>query len=179
MVRFITASFVMLGWVFYEMSGGAGFAPPEAVPAPRLAHALPEGARAPIGAAEASPAAPASAPAPVVPAPVVPAGRRVVTAPSEFDPRAAAPPAAPRTTPRPAPRPAAGRGAASASAAERRTVAGSRVNMRGGPGTRHRVTHVLSLGEAAEILAVEGGWARVRSDRREGWVALSLLSAAD
>ena len=171
MVRFMTASFVALGWVFYEMSGGAGFAPPEAVAAPQLAHAYPEGARAPIGAAEAAPAAAAPAPAP---APVEPAGRRVVTRPSEFGPRAAA-----SSAPRPTPRPTAERDAAPAPAVERRTVAGSRVNMRGGPGTRHRVTHVLSRGEVAEILAVEGGWARIRSDGREGWMALSLLTPAD
>ena len=66
-----------------------------------------------------------------------------------------------------------------APAAEQRTVAGSRVNMRAGPGTDHGVVAVLSRGETTEILALEGGWARVRAgDGREGWMALSLLAEA-
>ena len=154
MVRFMTASFVALGWAFYEMSGGAGFAPPEAVPAPRLVAAEPAGARLLIGSAEAAPA----------PAPVTPRGMAVVTGPSEFG--LGEPPA-----------PAAV--AAVAPAAERRTVAGSRVNMRAGPGTDHGVVDVLSRGETTTILTLEEGWARVRSDSgREGWMALSLLAEA-
>ena len=151
MVRFMMGSFVALGWAFYEMSGGAGFAPPEAVPAPRVVAVEPAGARMLIGSAEASPAAAA------------PRGLTVVTGPSEFG--LGARPA--RPSPEAAP------------AAERRTVAGSRVNMRAGPGTDHGVVAVLSRGETTEILALEGGWARVRAgDGREGWMALSLLAEA-
>ena len=156
MIRFMTLSFVVLGWAFYEMSGGAGFAPPEAVPAPRLVRSAPEGARALIGSAEAAPA-PAIIPASVE-------APRVVTGPSDFalDATEPAEPAEPEPEP----------------ALERRTVAGSRVNMREGPGTGHGVIGVLSRGETAEVLAIDGGWARVRSEGGEGWMALSLLAEA-
>ncbi len=164
MVRFMMLTFVVLGWAFYEMSGGAGFAPPDPVPAPRIAQGGPEGAVTLIGADEATQATPvllASMEAP-----------RLVTGASEFGPTGfgagaiTAEPASfePEATDEPA--------------LELRTVAGSRVNMREGPGTGFPVVDVLSRGEGAEVLAVEGGWARVRSDGREGWMALSLLAEA-
>ena len=88
MVRFMMGSFVALGWAFYEMSGGAGFAPPEAVPAPRVVAVEPAGARMLIGSAEASPAAAA------------PRGLAVVTGPSEFGLGARPAPPRPRRCPR-------------------------------------------------------------------------------
>ena len=165
MVRFMVLTFVVLGWAFYEMSGGADFSPPDPVPAPRIAQGEPEGAVTLIGADEATRAAPvvlASLDAP-----------RVVTGASAFGPTAfgaGAPVAAEPVSFEPE--------ATDEPLFERRTVAGSRVNMREGPGTGFPVVDVLSRGEGAEILAVEDGWARVRSEGREGWMALSLLSEA-
>ena len=158
MMRLMVLTFVVLGWAFYEMSGGADFAPPDPVPAPHVARNRGEaaGIGTLIGADEA----------PVVRVAAVDA-QRLVTRPSDFGAAPAAPgPASPGAASEPEP------------AVERRTVSGSRVNMREGPGTGFGVVDVLSRGEDAEVLAVEGGWARVRSDGREGWMALSLLSEA-
>ena len=152
MVRFMILTFAVLGWSFYELSGGGDFAPPEIVPAPRIAYVEPE----PL---------PEAAPAPeVIPASYA---EPVVTAGSEFAARAR-PVAA-----EPAP------AVASVEAeppAEVREVVGSRVNMREGPGTGHRVVTVLSRGDPTEIVEVEGRWARIRSGEAEGWMALSMLS---
>lgn len=150
MVRFMMLTVAVLGWGFYELSGGTEFTSPEVVPAPRLVAYVasqPEPAPDPmLGAAHASPA----------PA-VIPASYAlpVVTAPSEF---ASAPPE-PITAP-----------------ADTRTVTGSRVNMRGGPGTGHPIVAVLSRGEPTEVVEVVGRWARIRSGEAEGWMALSMLS---
>lgn len=157
MVRIMTLTFALLGWAFYEMSGGAAFAPPEPIPAPRLTYAEPvrqaEGVERLLGGAQASEAA-----AEVVPASF--GGPRVVTGPSDFQPVAAV-----ATVAEPAAPPA-----------ERRAVTGSRVNLRAGPGTSHAVLDVLSRGDTAEVLETDGGWARIRAGERDGWMALSLLS---
>lgn len=157
MVRFMTLSFALLGWTFYEMSGGADFAPPDPVAPPRVTHAEPvrqaEGVERLLGGARA-----AEAPAEVVPASF--AGPVVVAGPADFRP----------LTPEPAV------AAAAAPPPERRAVTGSRVNLRAGPGTEHAVLDVLARGETPEVLEAEGGWARVRAGASEGWMALSLLS---
>ena len=147
-VRFMILTFAVLSWAFYELSGGSQFAPPEAVPAPLIARAEQETM---IGAAHAGDAAEiveASFAEPVV-----------VTGASEF-----------------APPPAAVAAVAPEPPADIRTVAGSRVNMRSGPGTSHGVLTVLSRGDPTEVLAVDGRWARIRAGGIEGWMALSMLS---
>ena len=163
MVRFMVLTFVVLGWAFYEMSGGADFAPSDPVPAPRIAQGAPEGAETLIGADRAMEAAPVVLTSFEAP--------RLVTGASEFGPAdfgagAEAEPASFEVE------------AADEPVLETRTVAGSRVNMREGPGTGFAVVDVLSRGEGAEVLAVDGGWARVRSGGSEGWMALSLLAEA-
>ena len=158
-MRFMILTFSVLAWAFYEMSGGGDFAPPEVVPAPRIAHAEPPGA----ARATEAPGAPEAA--------IVPASfgePRVVVAASDFAP----------------PDPVAAIDAAVAAAIadepalETRTVRGSRVNMRMGPGTDHPVVTVLSRGEATEVLEIDGRWARIRAAGEEGWMALSMLSEA-
>ena len=59
-----------------------------------------------------------------------------------------------------------------------REVAGSRVNMRSGPGTNYGVLATLSRGELAEVLEVDvTGWARIRviGSDQIGWMAERLL----
>lgn len=190
MARFMMLTFTVLGWTFFELSGGTDFRPPEAVPTPRIAQAEPA---SPAGGLRAGGA---EGEAVIVPALLTASdeGALVVTGTSEF----AAPTLVPAGLGAPAPVPGTDPGADSGAdlgpgieaalvaaqepAIERRTVAGERVNLRAGPGTSHGVLGVLSRGEAAEVLAVEGGWARIRiegeSGRSEGWMALSLLSEA-
>ncbi len=60
-----------------------------------------------------------------------------------------------------------------------RYVAGSRVNMRTGPGTNFGVIETLPGGTEAEILSVDAnGWANIRITNTgvEGWMAERLLT---
>ncbi len=149
MTRFITLSFLLLAWGFYEASGGTEFG----------------------GAAEAEAATVIDAPA-VAPRVPQPRGEPmpvviVTRASTDFD--------APILTAVPAPAAAA----LAAPARDLRAVAGSRVNMRTGPGTQHGVLATLSRGARTEVLEEAEGWARVRAeDGRTGWMAARLLTGA-
>lgn len=60
-----------------------------------------------------------------------------------------------------------------------RRVAGSRVNMRSGPGTNYGVVTTLSGGTDVEVFEVNAqGWARLRdvATGQEGWMAERLLA---
>ena len=60
-----------------------------------------------------------------------------------------------------------------------RQVAGTRVNMRSGPGTEFGVVTTLSRGADVEVFEVNAsGWARLRNvaTGQEGWMAERLLS---
>jgi uncharacterized protein YraI len=60
-----------------------------------------------------------------------------------------------------------------------RTVAGSRVNMRAGPGTNFGVLDTLAQGTEAEVIEVDSnGWAQIRitSTDQVGWMAERLLT---
>lgn len=60
-----------------------------------------------------------------------------------------------------------------------RQVAGSRVNMRSGPGTNYGVVTTLTGGTDVEVFEVNAdGWARLRSvsTGQEGWMAERLLT---
>ncbi|MBD3665953.1 SH3 domain-containing protein [Sulfitobacter aestuariivivens] len=61
-----------------------------------------------------------------------------------------------------------------------RTVTGSRVNVRGGPGTDFGIVSRLVRGDAVEVLQDDGdGWVLMRSidSGEEGWMADFLLTA--
>ncbi|MFP4274835.1 MAG: SH3 domain-containing protein, partial [Paracoccaceae bacterium] len=63
-----------------------------------------------------------------------------------------------------------------------RQVAGNRVNMRTGPGTSYGVLATLDRGARVEVLDAPGnGWVklRVEASGRVGWMAASLLGAAN
>jgi hypothetical protein len=62
MVRFMILTFAVLGWGFYELSGGSAFAPPDPIPVPRLV--APDAAQAqpgPVVVASYAPARPVMA----------------------------------------------------------------------------------------------------------------------
>jgi len=61
-----------------------------------------------------------------------------------------------------------------------RTVAGSRVNMRAGPGTNFNILDSLIAGTWTEVLEVDAdGWARIRNmdTGQEGWMAERFLAS--
>ncbi|WP_270726133.1 SH3 domain-containing protein [Shimia sp. Alg240-R146] len=60
-----------------------------------------------------------------------------------------------------------------------RAVRGSRVNLRGGPGTSFAVLGVLTRGQEVEVLRDEGkGWVKLRDQEtgRVGWMAGKMLA---
>lgn len=60
-----------------------------------------------------------------------------------------------------------------------REVAGTRVNMRDGPGTNYPVIARLNIGHTVEVLDESGdGWLRLRvlPEQHVGWIASSLIS---
>ena len=60
-----------------------------------------------------------------------------------------------------------------------REVAGTRVNMRDGPGTNYPVITRLNIGHKVEVLDESGdGWLRLRvlPEQHVGWIASSLIS---
>lgn len=62
--------------------------------------------------------------------------------------------------------------------ADIRTISGTRVNMRQGPGTTYPVITRMQLGDKVEVLSDPGnGWLRLRDmrDMQIGWVAKSLV----
>ena len=149
MVRLMALTFLVLGWAFYEASGGTDFAPPEAVAAPRITYVAP----APTHVAEPTAI-------PIVPPQEVAESEPVLVS---ADPVGATEPEL--TGPAPI-------------EAVVKVVAASRLNMRAGPGTQHGVVTSLPQGTSAEVLEEEGGWSRVRAGGHEGWMATNLLAEA-
>ena len=165
MPKLITFSCFMLFWVFYEMSGGADFAPQERVVVSQAPFAKP----ATRNRAFIQPASAAQ----VTNASYVPVETETLV-PAIATPIAVVPTPVPAIleTPVAAPEPAQ-------ETIDVRFVAGNRVNLRQGPGTTHQVLDTLVRGTAAQIIAVnDDGWAQIRltESGETGWMALRLLS---
>lgn len=175
MPRYILVSFLFLGWAFYEMSGGAGFEPPEraAAPAPQIAKVTPLERARQDRAARAVATEPRPKPLRRLPEIAVASSPERVqkvaaAAPQEPQPAAAAVPAPGPTVVQP-PRPQA----------DLRRIVASRVNMRTGPGTDHNILATLDRGQSVEVLDSNGlGWLRLRTQPgdRVGWIAERLVS---
>ena len=161
MLRFMTASFLLLGWTFYEASGGAEFAPPAsaASPAPVIASSvddprLLEADRVLVADAGdyVAPNVPDAMPVEIV--------SRGTT---DLAPVAALP-AKPETV-------------APQDSKVLYEVTGNGVNMRAGPGTANGVVATLRLGTHAEVIGSEGNWSHIRlDDGTEGWMSANYLS---
>lgn len=199
MVRFIIACFALLGWGFYEMSGGADFEPRTSRTAPVSVEVLPQTATAIedvspkvevtrvaldlTSVEDVKPVVQAAVPD-VLPEPETPekAGNdgtwQAVVLPSLI------PTAQPETDFEQEVEIAAlnvNSDAVQTSSAvyEVRTVTGNRVNVRGGPGTTFGVVGKLVRGDEVEILDDTGtGWVRFRSidGETQGWLADFLLT---
>ncbi|MFD1343721.1 SH3 domain-containing protein [Litorisediminicola beolgyonensis] len=207
MARFMLLTFAFLGWAFYEMSGGSDFEPgwyiesaeaktvdPAEMPAVEVAEDASAEDPAPmteiVARAETSPetfaviqtAAPASSAdaAPVVkaslrtdePAPEA-QGLRVTTrsTAASFDSNVVI-----------GRRQPANAVATSTGSGDVREVAGSRVNMRNGPGTNFSVVDSLSRGARVEVIDEPGnGWLKLRvvSTEEIGWMADYLVTASN
>lgn len=188
MNKFIMASFLLLGWAFYELSGGADFEP-EARQSAEVAEvettvlAAAEDVAEPeiqisTASVSALPAAVQDVPAEeaeVVEASLTQEDEGTVTlivpelitdgAEPEFVSLvapAASPAAAPETAPE----------------LDLRSVAGSRVNMRAGPGTNYGVVETLTRGTVTEVLSLsDNGWAQIKTyEGQIGWMSAEFLT---
>ena len=175
MGKFMIVTFLVLGAVFYQMSGGADFEPelraPRAIAQTDLAPAAPADGGVQVTRADTASlieiAPPAAAPAPVA-EPVVftplPAGEVIITPAPDAAPAQVTETAAPVTE---------------QPSLDLRLVAGDWVNMRSGPSTAFDVLDTLPRGTEAEVVEVNAdGWARIRvtDTGQEGWMAERLLS---
>ena len=154
MGKFIVGTFMLLGFGFYELSGGAEFEPEvrpiqQAVISTKTLEAVPTSEPAVTRAvAQAFPIEPE--------AEVFHASLTILDAPVQD------------TTQDPA-----------ATSIDLREVAGKRVNMRSGPGTNFDVLDTLNRGTQAEVIEVNAdGWARIRITDSDqiGWMAERLLT---
>lgn len=181
MSKFILATFLILGWSFYELSGGADFVPEE-----RVAEVEPV-VEAPVEVAEVEP---------IDLVEDAPVADVVVTRADQSDilnlsTGALLQPAV-SVAEEVAPQPEADVVLAAVTDAieaevvveeapelDIRYVSGARVNMRTGPGTNFAVLDTLDGGTEAEVLEVDStGWARIRIAETGaiGWMAERLLS---
>lgn len=189
MYKFIIATFLMLGWGFYEMSGGADFEPEQVafaepqVEEPAAATGTVTLAVTPVAApaVEALPAQDAlvteaslEVPAVSVEEPTAPASLTNVIA-EAAETSLVIEPVVESSTLSFEPVEIA----AATDVVDLRAVAGSRVNMRSGPGTDYGVLDTLPRGTETEVLEVDAtGWARIRviGSGQIGWMAERLLT---
>lgn len=187
--KFIIFTFLMLGWTFYEMSGGADFVPEsrivaqaEAAPAPAAEPVTPQVTRGDtsnlvlisLPVTQQTDETPGTAE--VIPARVsvteeIPTTEAEVNSARSDDVSAAVAaiiaeqPEAETILEEPQ--------------LDLRLVAGSWVNMRSGPSTSFGVLETLPEGTEAEVLELsDNGWARIRITETglEGWMAERLLT---
>lgn len=169
MGKFIVFTFLMLGWAFYELSGGSDFEPQvrdvaeveviEQRPAVTRSSAAPALISLNLPALDqvAAPAVNAEVIATITPA-SAPLPQEVVS-------------------PEPAAEPVAV--VVEEPVLDLRAVAASRVNMRAGPGTNFDVLNAFDRGTEAEVLLVDAtGWAQIRilQSGEIGWMAERLLT---
>ena len=163
MKTYVWLTFAFMGWGYYEMSGGADFVPEQRitasaetqVEAPEIVARADTTTLLSISASNISPEMEANV--------VLAAADSATPEPAQT---AAVEVMAPVVEPK----------------LDIREVAGSRVNMRMGPGTGFDVITTLDGGTKLEVLSVDdSGWANVSTVDRgiEGWMAERLLTDTD
>ena len=174
MARFMIVTFLLLGWGFFELSGGNDFTPREPEPKPLnalLEEVAQEEERTLVARADQAPASAeiiGQAPDREERAQVTLAGFGNSTpslATLLGDAEQKLEPVVPVEE--------------VAAAIDLRAVNGNRVNMRNGPGTNYQVLDKLVRGDEAEVLQEPGnGWVKIRviSSGRIGWMASRLLT---
>lgn len=203
MNKFVIISFAFLGFVFWELSGGSDFEPKTRVQtaekkAPQQVEDAPVVARAalsvPIIKASATPADTQSAATPVLlsaevtnlqEADTTQPAQPVVVASLVTGLESFATPGAPvlvKPTVTDADVQDTLALALETQSADLRRVRGSRVNMRGGPGTSYSVLMVLPRDREVEVLRENGsGWVKLKDSEtgRIGWMASKMLVASN
>lgn len=168
MKSYVWLTFSFMGWAYYELSGGAEF---EAIerdvaaveqPAPEIVTRAANPTLLAVSTSNVTPAAPIVAPQADI--------EQAVAEAVALDSVEAAPEVIAVVAPVAEP------------VLDIRSVKGSRVNMRMGPGTNFDVITTLDGGTELEVLEVNAdGWANVATADRgiEGWMAERLLTAPE
>ncbi len=189
--RFIFLTFAVLGWAFYELSGGNDFKPIER----ETAKAAPEIKLQPVvtvSRSDVTPAVQDLSPKPVVKTAAVrtsvPTTKRLVSVPAPT-PETEQAKLGPKANASSGLVPMRTKKVSAISALnvpdvdpDFRRVNGDRVNMRNGPGTEYSVIGKLYLNDEVEILQDPGlGWVKlqVMESGRIGWMAARLLQKID
>lgn len=186
MIRLFIVTFAVLGWAWYELSGGSEFeAGSQGISVlasvetkelePVTAPIEPQVSRTDLSEAPLTAVAtPAPAPKPVLQ--LTPAAAPVspvvvpVAAPSVASADPVIQPVVTQAS------------TTIAASVDYRAVTGSRVNLRSGPGTRHDVVTQLFRGDEVEVLQDPGsGWVQLRSlnGSNVGWMSADFLVAAN
>ncbi|MBP0483444.1 SH3 domain-containing protein [Sagittula salina] len=198
MVRIFLLTFGVLGWAWYEMSGGAHFVPGnQGVQILAAAHAVESAPQTVERVARDTPAADLNA---IVQPAVAQVGQtsrvRTVYVPGNSEigvsgdkletvvtPAAMtnAMPSDEGTEHDAAPAEIMQAAVADAAMIDYRTVTGSRVNLRGGPATSYDVVTQLLEGEEVEVLDEGDGWVKLRAldGNNVGWMSASFLTASN
>jgi len=204
MNKFVILSFAFLGWVFWELSGGSDFEPKTQaqVTKKRTPEKVEDGpvvARAalsvPIVKASATPVVKPVAATPLATKPeaadfqapdAAATAQPVVVASLDSGIEAFATPGTPvlvkPTTAELAIQDTLALALETQSTTDLRRVRGSRVNMRGGPGTSFSVLMVLPRDREVEVLRENGsGWVKLKDSEtgRIGWMASKMLVASN
>jgi hypothetical protein len=196
--RFIVLSFLVMGWGYYELSGGAGFVPetrPQIATSTETAPSTPEEEVVPVAAPEPAPAADPLDSVTIVtradtqdidalpdPGSIAP-DAIAFEAESVADALAQALGEPVINTGEPAPLPEADQTAAaqpvSGGAADLREVTGDTVNLREGPGTNFNVVDRLTRGTVISLLdSGPDGWVYIEVNGRTGWMSADFISPA-
>lgn len=161
MGKLILGTFLILGFAFYELSGGADFVPESRTDQLADAEIVQETPKQDVTRSNSATLINVAAEAPVQEeAQVI----QAVAEAAELDVVAQQPAVVVIEPP---------------AAPDLRVVAGTRVNMRTGPGTDYSVLDTLPSGTTTEVIEVNAaGWARVRvTDTGQiGWMAERLLT---
>lgn len=164
MGKFIVGTFLILGFVFYELSGGADFVPESQRTQVAAVEEAPQEQEQVVEVTRSNSATLVNVTA------EAPAEAEIIQAVAEAIELDVAEEvqvvATEEVVPEPTP-------------LDLRLVAGSRVNMRAGPGTTFDVLDTLPGGTETEVIEVNAsGWARIRvtSSGQIGWMAERLLT---
>ena len=200
MNRFIVLSFLVMGWGYYELSGGADFVPEQRPVVARAPDPLPEPQSEPAtepAVAVATAAEDETDPLDSVTV-VTRADTEALDALPEAEDTAAAAAATPDTleldadsvadalaqaladpvvnTGEPEPLPEEQTASAPPTAADLREVTGDTVNLRDGPGTNFNVVDRLSRGTVISVLDTgPDGWVYVEINGLTGWMSSDFL----
>jgi hypothetical protein len=192
--RYIVLSFLVMGWGYYELSGGADFVPEQRPVVARAPDPLPE-AQPEVAVAETSEPADDALDSVTV---VTRADTETLDALPEAEDTAVAAAATPDTieldadsvadalsqaladpvvnTGEPEPLPEEQTASAPPTAADLREVTGDTVNLRDGPGTNFNVVDRLSRGTVISVLDTgPDGWVYVEINGLTGWMSSDFL----